>query len=70
MDKNGRYIVLDVLMDDNPIILVNYCAPNIESDKFKVLNELTHIFDQLRISENTTFIWGEDFNLFLMSIWM
>ena len=64
MDKNGRYIVLDVLIDNNLVILVNYYAPNAESDQFKVLDELVHNFNQLQISENTTFIWGGEFNLF------
>ena len=64
MDKNGRYIVLDVLIDNNPVILVNYYAPNVESEQLKVLDELGHIFNQLQISENTKFIWSGDFNLF------
>ena len=63
VDKNGRYIVLDVLIDNNLVILVNYYAPNVESGQLKVLDELAHIFDQLQTSENTTFIWGGDFNL-------
>ena len=64
MDKNGRYTVPDVLIDNNPVTLVNYYAPHFESDQLKVLEELAHIFNQLQISENTTFIWGGDFNLF------
>ena len=64
VDKNGRYIVLDVLIDNNPVMLVNYYAPNVESEQLKVLDELAHTFNQLQTSENTTFIWGEDFNLF------
>ena len=56
VDKNGRYIVLDVLFDNNPAILVNYFVPNVESDQLKVLDELAHIFNQLQITENTTFI--------------
>ena len=64
MDKNGRYIVLDMLIDNNPVILVNYYAPNIESEQLKVLDELAHIFNQLQTSDNTMFIWGGDFNLF------
>ena len=47
VDKNGRYIVLDVLIDNNPSILVNYYAPNAESEQLKVLDELGHIFNQL-----------------------
>ena len=62
MDKNGQYVVFDVLIDKNPVILVNYYAPNVETDQLEVLDELAHIFDQLQISKNTTFIWGRDFN--------
>ena len=50
VDKNGRYIVLDVLIDNNPVILVNYYAPNVESEELKVLDVLAHIFSQLQIS--------------------
>ena len=53
-----------MLIDNNPVIMVNYYAPNIESEQLKVLDELGHIFNQLQISENTTLIWGGDFNLF------
>ena len=63
-DKNGRYIVLDVVIDNNPVILVNCYGPNVESDQLKILDELAHILNQLQISENTTFIWGGNFNLF------
>ena len=35
VDRNGRYIVLDVLIDNNPVILVNYNAPNVESEQLK-----------------------------------
>ena len=50
VDKNGRYIVLDMLIDNNPVILVNYYAPNVESEQLKVLDELAHIFNQLQTS--------------------
>ena len=66
VDDNGRYIVLDALFDNNPVILVNYYAPNVETDQMKVLDEIL-IFSTklkiLKISENTTFIWDGDFNL-------
>ena len=64
VDDNGRYIVLDARFDSNPAILVNYYAPNVETDQMKVLDEITHIFDKIEISGNTTLIWGGDFNLF------
>ena len=63
-DKNRRYIVLDVVIDNNPVILANCYGPNVESDRLKVLDESAHILNQLQISENTTFIWGGNFSLF------
>ena len=35
MDDNGRYIALDALFDNNPVILVNYYAPNVETDQMR-----------------------------------
>lgn len=61
MDNHGRYIVLNVLIDNNPVILINYYAPNTETDQLKILNELNHIIDQLDIGENTTFFMGRRF---------
>ena len=59
-----RYFVFDVLIDNNPVILVNYYVLNVESEQLKVLDELAHIFNQLQTLENTRFSWGGDFNLF------
>ena len=39
VDNNGRCIVLNVLIDNNPVILVNYYAPNVESEQLKPLDE-------------------------------
>ena len=63
VDSNGRYMVLNVLVDNNPVILVNYYAPNVESEQLKLLDELNHIFDSLEIAKNTMFIWGGNFNM-------
>ena len=63
VDNYGRYIVLNVLIDNNPVILVNYYAPNVEPKQLKLLDELNHIFNSLEIAENTMFIWGGDSNM-------
>ena len=62
VDNNGRYIVLNLLIDGSPVILVNYYAPNNEADQVKLLNDLTHVFDELEITGNTRFLWEGDFN--------
>ena len=62
VDNNGRYIVLNLLIDGSPVILVNYYVPNYEADQVKLLSGLTHVFDKLEITANTRFLWGGDFN--------
>ena len=51
-----------MLIDGSPVILVNYYALNYQADQVKLLNDLTHVFDQLEITANTRVLWGGDFN--------
>ena len=56
VDNNGRCIVLNLVIDGCPLIfVVNFYAPNYEADQVKLLNDLTHVFDQLEITANTRF---------------
>ena len=43
VDNNGRYIVLNLLIDGSPVRLVNYYAPNYEAGQVKLHNDLTHV---------------------------
>ena len=63
IDTEGRYIVLNLLLNNSPVVLINYYAPNQEAEQLEVLDKLTHILDQLDIVHDTTFIWGRDFNM-------
>ena len=65
IDNDGRYIILNVLIDNNHIGLVNYHAPNNEAEQVKILEELNHIFDTFDNHEDTKYIWGADFNMIL-----
>ena len=40
IDNDGRYINLNVLIDNNPVVLVNYYAPNNETEQVKIFQEL------------------------------
>ena len=53
VESNGRYIMLNVLLDNVPLILVNYYY---KADQLNLLEELSHIFDQLDTAENTTLL--------------
>ena len=37
VDDGGRFIVLNTLIEDSPMVLVNYYAANKEKDQLKVL---------------------------------
>ena len=63
VDDGGRFIVLNTLIEDSPVVLINYYAPNQEKDQLKVLDDLNHILDNIDISEDTVLVWGGDFNL-------
>ena len=63
IDTEGRYIVLNLLLNNSPVVLMNYYAPNQEAEQLKVLDRLTHILDQLDMAQDTIFIWSGDFNM-------
>ena len=63
VDDGGRFIVLNTLIEDSPVVLINYYAPNEEEDQLKVLDDLNHILDNIDISEDTVLVWDGDFNL-------
>ena len=64
-DQNGRYIVLQVNIQENPYVLINYYAPNLETQQVSVLDELTKVLSNLELKENTNLILGGDFNIIL-----
>ena len=43
VDQNGHYIVLQVDSQENPYVLINYYAPNLETQQVSMLDELTKI---------------------------
>ena len=63
IDTSGRYIVLNAEINNSPVVLVNYYAPNYEAEQAKLFEDLTRIFDHLNVSENTKVILRGDFNL-------
>ena len=66
-DKNGRYIILFAYIQDNPILLVNYYAPNDESTQVQILSEICDIIDKMELEQDMTIVWGGDFKLFFDS---
>ena len=57
-DQNSRYIVLQVDIQGNPNVLINYYAPNLETQQVSVLDELTNVLSNLELKENANLILG------------
>ena len=64
-DQNGRYIVRQVDIQENPYVLIHYYVPNLETQQVSALDELTKVLSNLELKENTNLILGGDFNLIL-----
>ena len=62
-DNDGRYLIIQTRIQDEPFILVNYYAPNEEGTQIPVLSKINEIIQNLETEEDTTTIWGGDFNL-------
>ena len=67
IDENGRFLILEAMIDDCVFILTNLYNPNTEKEQVSTwvkLNLILQTFDDL---ENKIIILGGDFNLFLDS---
>lgn len=62
VSDNGRYIVLDCNIQGNHFLIVNYYAPNAESDQVKILHELSDNISSIKGEKTPSIIWGGDFN--------
>ena len=62
----SNYLIIHSLIQDMPMVLVNYYAPNAENEQVKMLIQIENILDNLEISRDTSVILGGDFNLFFL----
>ena len=64
-DSGGRYIILYTEILGSPYVILNYYAPNVESEQLRLLNKLSDELDKLPLRENQDvhFVFGGDWNL-------
>ena len=71
-DPNGRYIILDLEIQGSPFIIVNSYARNYESSQVEVevevLKQTVKIIENMDITQNKRFVFGEDFNVLFSTI--
>ena len=57
-DLEGHFLILKAVLQDSPVILINYYVPNDESSQVRVLLEINRIFSSLKLEQNMSIIWG------------
>ena len=61
-DNNGRYIILDAMVDDSLAVLVNIYAPNDLNQQLAFFNDLQHILQEFAQEHIQHITIGGDFN--------
>ena len=61
-DNEGRYLLLDVNLKGEKIILVNVYAPNLDQKQIYFYNKLIHLLEENK-QENYKYIIGGDMNV-------
>ena len=71
-DQNGRILILDVDIQEEPYVLINYYANNDQAGQVKTLTELCDLLEKIEFKENTKVIWGggEILTCFSIQPWM
>ena len=62
-EKNRTYLILKAIIQNKPILLVNYYAPNDEALELNTLSVMNEIINQLELDSDTAIVWGGDSNL-------
>ena len=59
----GHFLILQAVVQNSPVILINYYAPSDESSQVRILLEINRIVTSLDLEQNTSIIWEGDFTL-------
>ena len=66
-DKNGRIIILDVIIDETRYVLVNTYNVNTEAEQVQVLSELSELMKNINVSEENRIVLVGNLNIFFDS---
>ena len=65
VDSQGRYVFLEVSIQDSPYFLLNIYAPNKCSEQCTFFKEISEILKAARTEQDYPIIVGGDFNVIL-----
>ena len=69
-DPNGRFIILEAVVQDTPFLIVNIYAPNKIHEQEAFFQKIERNLDSYDFDPNSKIVIGGDFNIFLTKIWI
>ena len=64
VDREGRFIIIETIINESNVVIVNYYAPNDESSQVETLAKIDRHIRSLELEDNTTFLFRGDFNMY------
>ena len=64
-DPNGRFIILEAVVQDTPFLFVNIYAPNKIHEQEAFVQKIERNLDSYDFDPNSKIVIGGDFNIFL-----
>ena len=62
-DSNGRILIIEVNIDDELLVLINFYNSNTETEQIKTLNDLEFLLSEFSLDSSKQVIFAGDFNL-------
>ena len=63
-DKNGRILILDVMVDETNFVLINIYNPNTETEQVTTLLDLDKILEAIKDLSDKHIVLADDLNFF------
>ena len=62
-DSHGRFVIVEALVQDSPVLLINICAPNKTNEAFIFYENLKTTLLDSNYDQDYKIIMGGDFNV-------
>ena len=67
-NPDGRYVLIDAMIQDSPFLLLNIYAPNDTSEQCTFFWNILEVLDEHNFDSSSQFIIGGDFNVHLNAV--
>ena len=64
VDSDGRFIIIQAIIDKSNVVIVNYYIPNDEPSQVETLAKIDRHIRSLELEDHTTFLFGGNFNMY------